>query len=134
MTRLVTLMWIARLVLAGVMIPHGLGKFISMSAFMAKFDLGMTITVLTGIAELAGAAGVLLGGLRSPPAWLTNLATWLGVLAIATVQVGAIVYDHWGRFFYFLGGVEYNLVLLALCLIVLLGQPYPRATVRGKPG
>lgn len=124
--------WFARLALAVAILPHGVTKFSRTDDFMSKFDLSETVSYLSGIAELGGIAAILLGGylicrgLRS----LGLASTSLGLAGIATIQVGAITTVHWGEWWYYLRpvpGIEYNVVLLLLCAIVMIASFYERS-------
>lgn len=121
-------LWIARLALAVPVAVHGTTKITRRDMFIAKFDLAPELASLAAFAELAGVFGVVAGGIaltRTMPAPLRTLglvASWLGVVAIASVQIAAITLVHWPKWFYYLGGMEFNLVLLALGLIVALGS------------
>lgn len=111
--------WVLRIALAAVFIPHGLGKFLYTTAFTEKFDLPAALSLAAGAAELAGAGGILAGGFLArhrAGSWLTQL----GATAIIVVQVGAITVAHWPAWLYFVGGMEYNVVLIAVCLYLLL--------------
>lgn len=125
-----TATWIARLALAVPMGVHGSVKITERADLLAKFDALLTpaLATLATLAELGAAAGIVLGGLalnRNMPAAVRTLglaASWLAVAAIAAVQIPAIVLIHWPQWMYFSGGMEYNLVLLALGAIVALGS------------
>lgn len=111
-----------RVLLLMVMVPHGTGKFNAPTAFSERFDLPMAVTLAGGTVEiLAGllvALGAVLHGLRGVA------ATWVGVAFTLIIQVSAIVIAHPSDFFYFApggGGMEYNLVLIGLCLMLLFG-------------
>jgi len=116
---------VARVLLVIVMITHAFGKIQGFDAFADKFNLPPVVIGLLTFAELAGAAGVAIGGFI--PGTLGVLATWLGAFAIAITQVGAIVVVHWPNWFYFSNGFEYNFVLLGLCLMLVLGHTFKRA-------
>lgn len=123
MARSTVATWLLRLILAAILLPHGLGKLTYTDTFAAKFDLTPTVAVLSGIAELAAVAGFLVGGLllysrRGTAAyWLTFLAA----LAVWIVQIGAIAMVHWPTWLYFNDGFEFNtLILMASAAIVLL--------------
>lgn len=128
---------IARLTLVVILVPHALSKITGFSAFLEKFDfLTPALVVLIIIAELGGAIGLVLGA--GLPDGLARWVSRASVLAIAAVQVGAAVVVHGGAWFYFLpgSGLEVNVMVLGLCLIVavdprgLLGQVRPRAARR----
>lgn len=117
------------LIVGGVMIPHGVAKITRAIDFENKFDLSRNITYAASSAELSGAFGLFLAGALffasqtspSPIQVIHRIVTALSIAAILVVQVGAIVTVHAGHgWFYFAGGVEYNVVLLSLLLLVTL--------------
>lgn len=125
MTPILRLLLIPRALLVVVFVTHGLGKISGFDAFQDKFQLSTTLIVLLTISELAGAIGMLLGALPIEPwaCWATRLAA----LSIAIGQIGAIVTVRWPNWFEQYYGMEYNVVLLGLCLILVVGhRPPPR--------
>lgn len=122
MRRAVAATWLLRLVLAAILLPHGLGKLTYTETFASKFDLDPTTAIVTGCAELAAVIGFIAGGLllsryREAAYWLTFLAA----LATWIVQIGAIAVAHWPTWLYFNDGFEFNtLILLSSAALVLL--------------
>ena len=117
---------IMRLVLGGVMLPHGLQKVFgmfggaglqaTMNAFTAKMGLPAPVAVLVILAESAGALGLIFG-----------FCTRLCALGIAMVMGGAIffVHAHHGFFMNWFGqqggeGFEYHLLAIGLAVALLL--------------
>lgn len=117
---------IMRLVLGGVMLPHGLQKVFgmfggaglqaTMNTFTAKLGLPAPVAVLVILAESAGALGLLFG-----------FCTRLCALGIAMVMGGAIFLVHWqhGFFMNWFGrqageGFEYHLLAIGLAVALLL--------------
>lgn len=117
---------IMRLVLGGVMLPHGLQKVFgmfggaglqaTMNSFTAKMGLPAPVAVLVILAESAGALGLIFG-----------FCTRLCALGIAMVMGGAIFLVHWqhGFFMNWFGrqageGFEYHLLAIGLAVALLL--------------
>lgn len=115
-----------RLVLGGVMLPHGLQKVFgmfggaglqaTMNTFTAKLGLPAPVAVLVILAESAGAIGLIFG-----------FCTRLCALGIALVMGGAIffVHRHHGFFMNWFGGqggegFEYHLLAIGLAVALLL--------------
>jgi putative oxidoreductase len=71
--------------------------------------------------------GELIGGIALAAGFLTRLAA-IGIIAI---MVGAIATFHWEHGFDITQhGYEYNVVLIAMCLCLVLGGPGPLAVDR----
>jgi putative oxidoreductase len=115
-----------RLVLGGVMLPHGLQKVFgmfggaglqaTMNTLTAKLGLPAPVAVLVILAESAGALGLIFG-----------FCTRLCALGIALVMGGAIffVHRHHGFFMNWFGGqggegFEYHLLAIGLAVALLL--------------
>ncbi|MDN5917038.1 MAG: hypothetical protein L0I76_18355 [Pseudonocardia sp.] len=111
---------VARLLLTLVFVPHALGKIVAFDAFAEKFGLPTVLIALLCFSELAGVVGVLLGGIVREP--FARWMTWLGALSIAVGQVAAVVVVHAPRWFVYSGGMEFNVVLIGLCLMLVLGH------------
>lgn len=124
------LLWIPRLLLLAVFVTHGFGKITAFQAFQEKFVLPTPIVVLLIMAELGGAVGVVTGGLL--PGRLGLYATYAGCFTIAVSQVGAIAYARWPQWFEQYSGMEYNVVLLGLCLLLALGHRAVRRAEHGR--
>ena len=117
---------IMRLVLGGVMLPHGLQKVFgifggaglqaTMNTFTAKLGLPAGVAVLVIMAESAGAIGLIFG-----------FCTRLCALGIALVMGGAIFLIH-ARYGFFMNwhgggggeGYEYHLLAIGLAVALLL--------------
>lgn len=122
MMPLMRALWIPRLLLFIVFLPHGIGKITGFAAFQDKFALPATVTVLLILAELGGAFAVVSGGFL-PGRWGVA-ATWAGAGCLLVSQVGAITYARWPRWLEFSpgGGSEYNFVLCGLCVLLIYGH------------
>jgi putative oxidoreductase len=78
-------------------------------------------------AQAAVAWGQLLGGAAMVLGFLTRLAA----LGLGAIMAGAIATVHWPHGFDLQkGGYEYNVVLIAICLVLLLTGPGPLAADR----
>lgn len=113
--------FIIRLSLAAIFIAHGIQKFVDWDAMSAFFgSIGLPVVVFGAIAVLEVASGV---------AMLLGLGTRLAGWVIAAIMVGAVVTLHWEQGF--LGGWEFNLILLAAGLgIACLGPGAYRVPVQ----
>lgn len=123
--------WLPRAAFASVFLFHGIDKLADVAGFASMMGLPFAVAVLVALAEVAGGLGVLVGGaLRS--GWLTRL----GALATVPVLIGAISMVHWGRWSfvptesYPMGGMEFQVVLLALALWFLIAGNGPRPAER----
>lgn len=119
MNQIDRLLILPRAVLVLVMMFHGIGKFYALDSFQNKFDLPASLGILAGVAEVLASVGLSFGVVVNGK--FGSAVTILGTAAIAMVQVPAIFLAHWGEFFYFTGGMEYNLVILALCATIAIG-------------
>lgn len=117
---------VARLVLGGVMFPHGAQKLLgwfggngfsgTMAFFTQQMGLPWIIAFLVIVIEFFGALALILGVLSR-----------LQSLGIGAVLLGAIVTSHWqyGFFMNWYGnkageGFEYHLLALALVAVILI--------------
>ncbi len=115
-----------RLVLGGVMLPHGLQKTLGLFGghglvgtyqyFTGTMGLPGILAILVILAEFFGALGLIVG-------CLTRLAAF----GVAAVMAGAIVMVHWpnGFFMNWFGnqqgeGFEYHLLALGLAVALML--------------
>lgn len=102
---------VLRLALGVVFLAHGPIKFVQTQAFAA--GLGLTENQVRGIGalETLGAAAVILG------AW-----EQVGAIFLMIVMLGAIYFktQKWGKAFTGDGGWEFEFMLLAAALVVLL--------------
>lgn len=119
MTAIDKLLVAPRSILVLVMIFHGIGKFAAPLTFADKFDIPIWLGVLAGLAEVLAALGFATGLALNGKFGTT--VTWLAGIALAAVQIPAIIIVHSGGFFYFQGGVEYNLVLLVMAGTIMAG-------------
>lgn len=117
---------IARLVLGGVMFPHGAQKLLgwfggsgftgTMGFFTQQVGLPWIVVFLVILIEFFGSLALIAGALSR-----------LQSLGIGTVMVGAIVTSHWqyGFFMNWSGnqageGFEYHLLALGLATVILI--------------
>lgn len=116
--------WLLRLALASVFLFHGVDKIMNpaMGANMVGSEF---LWLLVGLAEVGGAALVLIGG--AVPGRVGDAATRLGALALIPVMIGAIVMVHWGRWSFTpnppshpMGGMEFQVTLLLIQLYFLI--------------
>lgn len=113
--------WLIRAAFAGVFLYHGVTKLTGgVAGFAAMMGLPTTVAVLVALAEIAGGALVLLGGIG--PSWATRLAG----LVTAPVMLGAIVMVHWPRWSFVpadgfpMGGMEFQVMLLAISIYLVV--------------
>jgi putative oxidoreductase len=114
---------VLRLALAAVFIFHGLD--------LVQHDGGANWmpgeNPQPAAVQLAVAWGELLGGVALALGFLTRLAA----LGLAAIMAGAIATVHLPHGFNIKdGGFEYNVVILAICLCLVLGGPGPLAVDR----
>lgn len=122
--------WLLRLALGSVFLFHGIGKVATSGAYnMMVVKQGMPEPVfwLVTFAEIAGGAGIIIGGIS------TDLITRLSGLAIAPVMIGAIFLVHLENGWSFMNnGVEFQVVLLLIALYFLIvGNNTPEPDVLG---
>lgn len=122
--------WLLRLAFASVFLFHGLQKALTAGPYdMMVGKMGMPAPVfwLVTLAEVAGGAFVLLGGVTN------DLVTRLAGLVIVPVMAGAIFIVHLPHGWSFMdpngpGGVEFPVVLLLMALYFLMvGNVNPEA-------
>jgi putative oxidoreductase len=112
--------WGLRIALASVFIFHGVGKFTDLAGFAQMMNLPFAVAVLVALAEVAGGALVLVGGVTRD--WITRL----GAAMFIPVMIGAIAMVHWGRWSfvpteaYPMGGMEFQVTLLLVALAFVL--------------
>lgn len=87
--------WLLRIALSSVFLFHGISKFAGGLTVPPMLDLPVLVWALVALAEIAGGALVLAGGVVKDRTG--DLATRLGGLAIVPVMLGAIFMVHWGR-------------------------------------
>lgn len=112
--------WGIRLAFAGVFLFHGLTKLADVGAFVSMMGLPAFLAWGVALAEIAGGALVLVGGLDR--AWATRLAG----LVTAPVMIGAVATVHWPRWSFVatdahpMGGMEFQVLLLALAAYLIV--------------
>jgi putative oxidoreductase len=116
--------WLLRLALASVFLYHGFEKFFVMGigGFSTMMNLPEFVGALVALAEVAGGALILVGGLT------TSLVTRLGALATIPVMLGAIFMAHLAPGFQWsfvasathpMGGIEFQVTLILVALYFL---------------
>lgn len=106
--------WFLRVALASVFLFHGIGKLVDVSAFAGMMGLPIVVAWLVMLAEVGGAAGLIVG------AFGRDLLTRISAAAIIPVMLGAIVMVHWGQWNFApseshpMGGMEFQVVLLLI--------------------
>ena len=87
-------------------------------------QLSFSVLVLVALAEVVGGALVLLGGFSRDQK--SDLMTRVGALLCIPVLIGAIARVHWGRWNFVpsesfpMGGMEFQVTLLLICIYLLL--------------
>ena len=118
--------WLLRIALASVFIFHGFGKLVGpggVAGFAGMMDLPLIAAWLVTLAEIGGGLGIIVGGLKLGPAWLSRLSG----LVIIPVMLGAIAMVHWPRWSFVpteshpMGGMEFQVVLLLIAAWFALG-------------
>ena len=118
--------WLLRVALASVFLFHGLGKVLGpggVGGFADMMKLPLFVAWLVALAEVGGGLGLIVGGLKFGPAWISRLSG----LVIIPVMIGAIALVHWPRWSfvptesYPMGGMEFQLVLLLIAAWFALG-------------
>jgi putative oxidoreductase len=118
--------WLLRFALASVFLFHGIGKLAGpggVGGFAGMMSLPLVAAWLVTLAEVGGGLGILVGGLKASPAWLSRI----GGLALIPVMLGAIAMVHWPRWSFVpteshpMGGMEFQVVLLLLAVWFALG-------------
>lgn len=118
--------WLLRLALASVFLFHGIQKVVLSGPYemmVGKMGMPGPVFWLVTFAEVAGGAGIIVGGLGS------DLITRLSGLAIAPTMIGAIVIVHAPNGWSFMNdGMEFQVVLLLIALYFLIvGNNTPEA-------
>lgn len=112
--------WFLRLALASVFLYHGLTKFPVLQPMAEMLQMPVVMIVLVALAETAGGALILLGGLLND--WMTRL----GALMLVPVLLGAIFMVHWGQWHFKatethpMGGMQFQVTLLLVALYLLV--------------
>ena len=107
--------WLLRLALSAVFLYHGFPKFQMLDQMAEMLHMPYFVAVLVALAEIGGPAFILVGGVWKD--WMTRL----GGAMIAIVMIGAIVLVHGANGFDMSkGGAEYNIVLLAIALYMVI--------------
>ena len=104
--------WLLRLSLAATFGYHGLPKLTESAAMGEMMGMPGIVVMMLGVAEIAGVALILYGGVG--PEWATQVAG----LIFAVVMVGAIAMVHAAIGFNSIGemGMEFQLLILATAL------------------
>ena len=118
--------WLLRLALASVFLFHGTGKLLGpggVGGFAEMMSLPLWVAWLVTLAEVSGGLGLIVGGLKFGPIWLSRLSG----LVLIPVMIGAIALVHWPRWSFVpteshpMGGMEFQVVLLLLAAWFALG-------------
>lgn len=108
--------WPLRLAFAGVFLPHGVRKLISLPIYARMLPLPEWAIVGVGLMEVAAGVMILAGGVSTARAWLTRGAG----LLILPLMLGAVFWLHWGQWHFAssathpAGGMEFPFVMLML--------------------
>ena len=104
--------WLLRLSLAATFGYHGVLKVTDSAAMGEMMGVPGIVVMMLGVAEIAGAALILYGGVG--PEWATQVAG----LIFSVVMVGAIAMVHAANGFNSIGqmGMEFQLLILATAL------------------
>lgn len=119
--------WLLRLAFGSVFLFHSIGKLSTLKTFAMMMMIPLWVAALVAMAELLGGLFVIAGGLatRTHPR-LAHCLTRIGGAAVTPVLIGAIAMFHWGQWNFVpteshpMGGMEFQLVLLALALYFLI--------------
>lgn len=112
--------WALRLALGSVFLYHGLEKMFALGPTAGMMGMPVFVLLLVALAETAGGALILLGGVLYD--WMTRL----GALLIIPVMIGAISLVHWGQWSFVpsethpMGGMEFQVTLILISLYFLL--------------
>lgn len=103
-----------RLIVGGMLIPHGIGKFLNMTketeVFGQVFKLNPAEAWVIGIALFQIAAGALI---------VANRFTRLAALSVVVFMIGTIFVANIGNgWFWHMKGIEYSIMWAMLALIV----------------
>ncbi|MBM7845766.1 DoxX family protein [Herpetosiphon giganteus] len=109
-----------RVVVGVVFVVHGWSKVTMIGDIAATFGNQYQLPIPAVLAWLV-ATVEFLGGL----ALTVGVYSRWAALLLGCVMLGAIKV-HWGKFFYYAEGMEYDLVLLTICIVIGLngGGPY----------
>ncbi len=116
--------WVMRLTIPSVFIYHGVLKFMNLEGFSQMLQLSSFVLVLVALAEVVGGALILLGGFSRDQK--SDLMTRVGALMCIPVLIGAITRVHWGSWNFVpsesfpMGGMEFQVTLLLICVYLLL--------------
>jgi putative oxidoreductase len=116
--------WFIRLTISSVFIFHGVLKFLNLEGFSQMLNLSVSVMTMVALAEVFGGGLILLGGLSRDQK--SDLMTRVGALVCIPVLLGAIALYHWGRWNFVpadgfpLGGMEFQVTLLLICIYLLL--------------
>ncbi len=116
--------WFLRVTIPSVFVYHGVLKFTNLEGFSQMLQLSFSVVVLVALAEVVGGALILLGGFSRDQK--SDLMTRAGALLCMPVLIGAITLYHWGRWNFLgsesfpMGGMEFQVTLLLICIYLLL--------------
>ncbi|GAB4459858.1 MAG: hypothetical protein Kow0031_39680 [Anaerolineae bacterium] len=116
--------WALRIAVASVFLYHGLTKFPNLAGMATMMGLPVALFALVALAETAGGALVLIGGIVKGA--MGDLLTRLGGAAIIPPMLGAIAMVHIGQWSFVpsdthpMGGMEFQFTLLMIGLYFLL--------------
>jgi uncharacterized membrane protein YphA (DoxX/SURF4 family) len=102
--------WLSRLALAAIFAYHAFPKLVTSGAVAEMMGMPALVVLILGVAELAGAALILWGGVG--PDWATRTAG----LIFAVVMVGAIAMVHASQGWNSVGamGMEFQVLIFAV--------------------
>lgn len=112
--------WPIRLSLGATFLAHGIGKLPNIPAGAMKFGVAEPIWMLVALAEIFGALAILIGGLGTA-AW-QRLLSRIGFLSLMPVMIGAIMMVRWPNWRFNNGGMEFEVLILAVCLYGLIAD------------
>jgi putative oxidoreductase len=104
--------WLIRFSLAGTFLFHGRSKFMH-DAQMMSVSMGVPewMVYLVGSLEMIAGLLIVVGGCCR-----LSWATRLSGLIISVIMVGAIIKAHWGVWNVMHGGMEFNVLILAVSI------------------
>lgn len=120
-------LWFVRVPFAITFVGHGVGKLAMPAASAQMLNLPELLVVLVGIGEVLAGLGAVAGGIASFPR--RELIDRLAGLVATPILLGAIIMVHWPRWSFVaseshpLGGMEFQVLLLGVALVLLVGAP-----------
>jgi len=85
-----------------------------------EFGVAEPIWMVVALAEIFGALAILIGGLGT--ATWQRLLSRLGFLSLMPVMIGAIMMVRWPNWRFNNGGMEFEVLILAVCLYGLIAD------------